>query len=339
MNISAKNLAKHLGVSPATISIVFNNGSGVSEKTKLKVLKAAKELGYQHNTKSYHSNENSVIQLCIYKKHGQIVNDTPFFSELLEGISLQVTEYKYNLHITYLYENQDLASQILRIKNNKCVGLIILATEMLETDIDFFNVLHLPMVILDNYFEHKYFDSVLINNIQSAYAATMYLIEMGHTEIGYIASSLPVYNFKERRKGYCKAISTLSNEKFSLEEIVNVFPTSEGAYKDFRNYLSSNPKLPTAFFAENDIICAACMKALIDEGYHLPEDVSFVGFDDIPLCEFLTPKLSTINVPKRQIGITAVNRLFAHINNCSETIQKVEVSSRLIIRNSVKKLN
>jgi len=99
----------------------------------------------------------------------------------------------------------------------------------------------------------KSVDSVIINNVEGSYKATKHLIESGHKEIGHLSSSVPINNFKERKAGYSLA---LSEHNLESDENYNIRlePTMEGAYLDMTHYLRNNTKLPTAFFADNDII-------------------------------------------------------------------------------------
>ena len=165
--------------------------------------------------------------------------------------------------------------------------------------------------------------------------ATSYLVNHGHQQIGYLRSKIRIKNFLEREDGFCKGLSTQKRSDY----IFDVEPTSEGAYHDMKALLEKSPKLPTAFFADNDIIAISCMKALKEKGFRLPEDISVIGFDDImPLCEIIEPKLTTMRVPKQRLGMLAVDRLIANINNEAKEIIKLEVSTELVERDSVYKI-
>ena len=111
MNISAKELAKLINVSPATVSMVFNNKPGISDATRELVLKTAAEYGYAPKKNEASGASSRIIQLVNYKKHGKVAADTPFFSQLTEGISTECTRQGCALHISYFYETMDIDSQ------------------------------------------------------------------------------------------------------------------------------------------------------------------------------------------------------------------------------------
>ena len=336
MSISAKELATKLNISAATVSMVFNNKPGISPATKAMVLEAAKEYGYEPVKKAEESQPNQVIHFIIYKKHGHVVTDTPFFAQIMEGINLQCQKYNCRQQITYVYENPSLQTRLNDIYKLECSGIILLGTEMEPEDFKHFETLSIPIVILDNYFEDIKYDSVLINNIQGAYSATKHLIQNGHQKIGYLHSNIGIGNFAERSDGYYKALSA---HQLPVNDnlIQPVSPTSEGAYEDIKRYLNSSPEVASAYFADNDIIAVAAMRAFKDAGIKVPDEISLVGFDDLPICDLVEPPLTTMSVPKLQLGALAVDILMSKINKSTNEIIKVEVSPTLIERRSVKK--
>ena len=341
MAILAKDIANALGISPTTVSMVFNNHPGISDETREKVLKAAADMGYTKHLEKSAGSQVKHIQLILYKRHGNVVADTPFFAMLTQGIDAQVKKRGYQLLITYFYQNESIPEQIRSLQATNCAGIILLATEMHTVDLWPFEKLSIPIVILDNCFPFKNYDSIQINNIQGARLAVQHLIDCGHTEIGYLSSRVEIRNFRERMEGYLKAIRTISVPNHSSKRIIKIAPTTEEAFTDMEAYLSSTSgPMPTAFFADNDIIAAACMRALKRAGYRIPEDISLVGFDNVPICEALDPPLSTIDVPKSTLGKLAVNQLVSLINGETDGVTtKIEVSTGLVKRDSVRTLH
>lgn len=335
MGLSAKDIAKTLNLSPSAVSIALNNKPGVSDETRRLVLEFAEQHGYSRYIRKQKNSAESFIQFIIYKKHGSIVGDTPFFSRLSEGISGQTGLRGYKLQISYFYESQSFSDQLNTLKNANIEGIILLATEMNPADIKKFRALNIPIVVLDSYFEDEMFDCVVINNVQGAYLATMHLIEKGHRRIGHLCSNVEINNFRERRDGFIRAINKCSELNIESETIL-IEPTYEGAYLNMTEYLEAhNSILPTAFFADNDIIATSCLRALKDKKYKLPQDISIIGFDDIPVCEMTRPALSTMSVPKKELGILAVDRLVSLITGEAKETVKIEVGTTLIERSSV----
>lgn len=331
MSISSKELAEILGVSPSSVSIALNGKSGISDETREMILKAAED--YDLRRSKRRSSQAQFINLVIYKKHGLVYGDTAFFSAVIEGISTHTAELGYNLQISYFYGNQNQEEQMKILRMSDCAGLILLATEMLREDILPFLDLPQPMVVLDSYYEDLNLDCVVINNVCGAYLATRHLLESGHRRIGHIASSVTINNFAEREIGFAKAVAEYPDCVCST---VRVSSTQEGAYCDMSAFLDTKPHLPTAFFADNDIIAVSCIRALKEHGYQIPDDISFVGFDDMPLSYVVSPKLTTIHVAKETFGQRAVARLVEKIRKMERVSLRIAVNPTLTLRDSVK---
>ena len=309
MGVTGKDVAQYVGVSAATVSMVFRNKPGVSSEVRGRVLAAAQALGYEY-TGTAGTRQAGVIQLIIYKRHGKVVSDTPFFEHLTKGVADEVHRLGFQLSITYFYGTESAAEQLRGIKSTKCAGIILLATEMHTDDLAIFESLNVPIVLLDNWFPSKRYDAVVIDNRRGAMYATQYLIKCGHTRLGYLHSKVGIRNFLERREGYLGAVGSIKKPgNDSAQRIVRVGTTIESAFEDMSAYLAIDPVLPTAFFADNDIIAAGCIRALLKAGYRVPEEISVIGFDDMPICQLIEPQLTTMAVPKESMGALAVERL------------------------------
>jgi len=339
MEFKVKDIAAELGLSPSTVSLVLNSKPGISEATRERVFEALRERGYQHYRPA--PQIQATIKLVICKKHGSVVSDTPFFAQLIEGIEMRSRHHGFNTIIVHLDISDNIAEQLHQVIAPGCNGLLLLATELFEPDLGRISETGLPFVVLDSYFENMNFDTVVINNMQGSYAATKYLASLGHQKIGYIGSSVVINNFLERRDGFLKAMRVrdlLVNDDYYFL----VDSTMEGAYRDMcvhlERFKNKGDFKATAFFCDNDIIASACMKAFKEYGFSLPEDISFIGFDDMPFCSITDPPLSTMMVPKREMGALAVDRLANKISGQHDEIVKIEISARLIARNSVRRL-
>lgn len=334
MKTIMQDIAKAAGVSPGTVSNALNNKKGVGKETKERVLQIAQQMGYNRENKE----ETKIIRFVMFKKHGFVVSDTPFFSELIEGIESECRANGLEVVVSQVIENEHSKNDIKEIIKQKHIdGMLLLATEMIESDLEFFRNLDIPVVILDNYFNGADYDQVLINNTQGAYQAVKYLVDNGHKEIGCLGSSKLINNFRERYEGFQKALIE-TNLRINHQYEVVLEPTLEGAYRDMKEVLSDkNFKLPTAYFAFNDIIAFGAMRALKESGIKIPDQVSIIGLDDMPFCEISSPRLSTIKVYKRYIGKIAVRRLIEKIVDHDEATLKIEINTELIERESVKK--
>ncbi len=335
MVVTAKQLAGILGLSESAVSLALNNRPGVSSQTRKQVFEAAKKFGYDFSRKGIRlSAKKGTICFAVYKKSGAVVDDTPFFSALTDGVSITCRREGYDCAIRYLYEDDDLPDQIYSLHTAHFDGVIVLATEMEEKTLSAFDRLNIPKVFLDAYFERPEYDFVLINNIQGAYMAASYLIKKRRTQPGYLRSAYPISNFEQRADGFYKAIRAagMSTSKSTVHRLT---PSQEGAYEDMKSLLEAGEQPADCYFADNDLIAIGAMQALKEKGYRIPEDVAVVGFDDMPACEYLSPPLTTVMVPKTVLGETAAERMIHLIERKDSQPLKTEVFTRLIRRKSV----
>lgn len=336
MAVTARDVAKRAGVSPATVSLVFRGKPGVGKETRERVFACAKELGFEYEAPEQ-PRSTSTILLVIYKRHGHVVGDTPFFEELVKGVSDATYKHGYHrLSVSYFYAGESKTEQLKAIRSVKCAGIILLATEALAGDVTQFEHLGVPLVLLDSWFPSKRLDSVVIDNTRAAFEAVHYLSRAGHTRIGYLHAGVSIRNFLERQAGFVSAIREFAPESAAQPQIVRVGSSIESAYDDMCAYLDTNPELCSAYFADNDIVAVGCMRALSEHGVRMPEDVSIIGFDDMPYCETVTPRLTTMLVPKPAMGELAVKRLVELIRKetLGETI-RTAVLPKIIERDSV----
>ena len=351
MSITAKELAKKLELSEAAISMALNNKPGVSTQTRKRILEAAKENGYDFSRIQPVENsrpDRGIIYLAVFRKHGALIPDPPvnvisdhgnnvpdvsFFAQLSEGIASASKNCRFHLNISYLYNEDDIDSFIQEFKRFGAKGVLLLGTEMHEHDLRPFIKSNIPFVLIDNYFEGQNANCILINNVQGAYLATEYLIQKKIGQPGYLRSSYMSTGFEERADGYYKAIR--KNGMSTSRSIVHqLTPSIDGAYSDMKELLKNNVELSTCYFADNDLIAAGALRALTEAGYRIPHDISIIGFDDMPLCTYITPSLTTIHVPKQYMGELAVKRLAEIIENPSSCPVKIEIATQIKKRKS-----
>lgn len=334
MKVNIRKISELTGFSPATVSNALNHKRGVNADTAAKILQVAKELGYNEESKI------SKIKFVMFKKYGNVVEDTPFFPLMIAGVEEECRNLGLEMVLMNLDRRQSNYEEALAgICTDKTSGVILLGTEMEDDDIDLIRQMPHPCVLIDYWKEDMSFDAVLINNEDSARMATEFLIEKGHTQIGYLKGSFRIKPFRTRYVGYKRALDRAGialNEAYTVE----LSPTTDQAYLDMKAYLTRKPrpKLPTAFFADNDVIALGAMKALWECGIRIPEDVSIVGFDDLTFSSISNPPLTTIRVPKQEIGRVAVRRLRDMMKETEGFHLKTQVCTEFVERQSVQEL-
>lgn len=332
MKVSIKRLSEVTGFSPATVSNALNNKKGVNRETADQIVRAAKELGYYEEAKI------NRIKIVTFRRHGNVVRGYEAYTSLVQWMEKECRKAGYQTLIYNLDQPEDAFRESLEeIKNDKNSGIILLAAGMLEEDAGLFKDSLAPLVLVDNWFDDLLYDSVLMNNEDAVYHAVNYLIRKGHRKIGYICSSSRIKNFYYREQGYRRA---LSDNHIELETDF-VYPlriSVEESYKDMKDFLSKPHKMPTAFVCDDDLFAFSAMKAITEAGYRIPEDVSVIGFDDLPFCEVSAPRLTSIRVDKQGMAQMAVRRLKDLIDGEYSSKMKIQICTEFIERESVRSL-
>jgi LacI family transcriptional regulator len=340
------DIAKAADVSPSAVSLALNNKSGVSGEVRDRILGIARTMGYRSVIRQEGRGAAAGIKLLKIAKHGHIVNErhNAFITEYLEGIEQGAKRRNYKLEVSFF--NRTPVEEIVEAElnagiNKKAGGLIVLGTELSAHELSFFTTLSQPAVFIDTYFPLAVFDCIDMDNGDGVFRSVEYLYRMGHRNIGLIKSSYETRNFREREEGFREAM-----EYFSLpvqeDFITAVDPAYEQAASDTARFLErprSKGSFPSAFFCMNDIIAYGCMRALREEGFAIPGDVSVIGFDDLPSSSVTDPPLTSIRVAAHQIGERALEKLSERIEGAAGgQPEKILVSGTLMIRGSVKKI-
>ncbi|MDR2914550.1 MAG: LacI family transcriptional regulator [Tannerella sp.] len=335
--VRAKDLAKELGVSTATISLVLNGKPGISDKTRENVIQKIKELGYGYLLQSQPelADESSTLGFIIYKNNGELLGMNSFFPLILDGIELTARQHGYNL-VVITIEKWEIEKQINYIRDSNCAGYVIFATEMHEEEVVYFEKLGIPFVLFDNYFVDKQINSVKVNNEQGTYTAVKYLYDKGHRTIGYLTSGLDINSFVERRNSAFAAMRQFGMEN-QEQYCYNIGYPHEKSEIGMTIVLTGKDKrkLPTAFLADNDLVAVGAIQAMKRLGHRIPEDFSVIGYDDRPICTLVEPRLTTIQLPRGRFGAESVEQLIRTMQKEETAFVKVEVNGILIERETV----
>jgi DNA-binding LacI/PurR family transcriptional regulator len=327
-------------VSTATVSLVLNNKPGVSEATRQKILQITQSL-INSTPNQFSPNDSSAKTIRFLKviNHGHVLNrdHNVFIASYLDGLEAEARTKGYTLEVTTL-ETIESATINAALSHPNFQGLIILGTELTEKDLNAFEAFSIPMVFIDTEYEHLPFNFVDMNNLEAVHQIIKYFIDHGHTKIGLIKTGVETGNFRLREHGFYNA---LQYYKIPLNHsyIFQIDSTFDGAYQNMLQLLKKSPSLPTALFSLNDIMAYGCIKAFKEFDLRVPEDISIIGFDDLPLSALMDPQLTTIKISKKQIGKMAMKLLFEKIESNAAVSSKIIIGSELVVRNSVKSLN
>ena len=237
----------------------------------------------------------------------------------------------------YLDKNMPLNERYLAMEDFRYAGYIIYAVEMYPEDMEFFSRLSAPCVFLDNPLPTLDVDAVTVDNFLGIYQGFEYLYRMGHREFGYIKSRFPIICFDERYQAFKECMSR-RGLVFAERHVMEVGYLEAQTEKDVERYLDENDSLPTAFLADNDLLACRAVQAFKRRGIRVPEEVSFVGFDNRPICAFIEPKLTTVRLPGEEMGETAVRALVEKIEKARIYNIKYKIEPQLVQNESVRRL-
>jgi LacI family transcriptional regulator len=331
------DIAKEASVSQSAVSLALNNKPGISDEVRRKIIAIAERLEYRNSGSENIAIKGMAIKLIKIAKHGHIVNEwhNAFISEYMEGIEKAAKKRKAKFEVSF-FDRVPIEEIISAHRKAAIDGLIVLGTELNAYELNFFAEITKPIVFIDTYFPLSVYDCIDMDNVDGVFKAVQHLYSCGHRKIGLVKSSIETRNFRMRENGFREAM-----EYFSLpvkeNYIVSVDPTYHQSIADMGKYLNKASSLPTAFFCMNDIMAYGCMKALRDHNRRIPDDVSVIGFDDLPSSGISDPPLTTIRVSSHKIGQRALEKLIEHIRNPEDHIpENILISGKLVTRNSVR---
>ena len=338
MSTTIKDIAERADVSISAVSLVLNNKPGVGQHTRERILKIADELKYHQRGRITAVNRGTIRFLKI-ARHGRTVNrdHTVFIADYIDGIVQRAKELNCKIEVTSFHTTPIEAIAGGLGRQSDLEGAIVLGTELSRDDIAAFLDLPLPLVFIDTFLDYFPFDFVDMNNEDSVFKVIEHFYHHGHREIGIVQSSVNTRNFWLRSRAFGNAMRFLdrsSQNRFSFD----VDSTFDGAYRDMAAYLKNGAELPTALFCINDIIAFGVLKALREAGVGVPDEVSIIGFDDLPTAALVDPPLTSIAVSKREIGKAAMSWLARRISEPEMPPVKTVVGGTLMVRSSVKTL-
>ncbi len=342
---TAKDIAKKLGISTASVSVALNGKPGVSAATRQRILAAAAELGY-YAPKITAADSRQFCFLIYIDPEVGIVKASTYYTFVLQSVERAAKELGCRVLIRYYYANRSFTEQMSDILQD-IDGLLVLGTDMTgaqQSELGGMIVngsLPFPVVVIDNFILSAYADCVGNDNLYGTKAAVSYLIDQGRRTFAYVRANQRVANFEDRENGIRLAIAEHLGGDAAPLMVIPVDISPDRTFQDICSWLEQCPALPEAIIAENDEVAAAAIRALRFRGCAVPEEVAVMGFDDIPICEMVDPAISTVHTHKEQLGSEAVSLLYRRIV-AGETAQsirshgciKLALSTRIVARGS-----
>ncbi len=329
--VTIKDIARELGISPSTVSKALKDHPDINSETKKKVQELAKRLKYKPNlvALSLLESQTKTIGLII----PQVVHH--FFSSVISGIEDVLDEKGYFLMVCQSNESYEKEVKNAFALLSSRVDGILASVSKETTDFSHFENLiesNIPVVFFDRYPELIEADCVLINDMEASFMATEHLIKQGCKRIAHFGTFQHLRIGQERKEGYRKAL-----EKYKVpfnENMVFLCDTREQAVIKAKELMESVNK-PDGIFAVNDRTALGAMEGVKEAGYSVPGDIAIMGFTNEYFSTICDPTLSTIEQPGFEMGRKAASMILERLHSDTEVPPRKEIiPTRLIIRKS-----
>lgn len=335
-----KDVAKHAGVSTAAVSYVLNGKeSKVSPETIEKIKDSIKVLNYVPNftARSLVNNSSKLVGVMIPQTEGhkQLLLENPFYSEIVSGIELKLREHGYHLLLSGVDNGKSYLD--LSVQRNLDGAIIMgIYPEQFYAEL---KEVKIPIVLIDSYINDSYFSKVGIDDEYGGYLATKHLIDQGHRNIALVTGMIRKDGVVEKRfLGYKRALREL-NIFYNADYVFEHSVSYAYGYEAGKIIASRHPEI-TAAFATADLVALGMIKGIKECGKDVPDDISVIGFDDIPLAKIFIPQLTTIKQDIMTKGWTAAQLLIDIIDSeTPESVNKKEIMLPLTVveRQTVKR--
>ena len=320
--MTIKDLAAKTGYAVATVSRALNNHPNVSEKARAAILKAADESGFQLNTNAKQLKQQKATSILVVVKG----TSNELFSGLVENIQNLIAETSYPLFVDYLDEDCNEVLRALQLcREKKPLGVLFLGGNRENFARDFGKI-QVPCVLVTNdasSLPYPNLSSVYVDDFQASRCAIDTLAALGHRHIAVVGGDRLVSDTSRLRYEGC--LQSLINHNLPFDPEKD-YQGGRFSYQDGYNAtarLLADGRQFTALFAQADIMAIGAIRALADHGLRVPQDVSVMGFDGLPLGSFLVPQLSTIGQPVPQLARRSVEILLACIEQDSPAVHEI----------------
>jgi LacI family transcriptional regulator len=321
-------VARAAGVSRMTASRALNNRPGVSRPVREEILRLAGEMGYSVNltAQKLASRRNRILALVAVQMH------SPYVSEVVVGAVRAARMAGYEMLLYSLLDpDEQLPATVTQVIGQIAQGVIAL----LPYTHDYFGALRaagVPLITVESSVELTEFPTIATDGYNGARDAMRHLMALGHRRIGYITGNERMASAVQRRRGYENGL-TERGIRLDRTLIARGDYTQPSGIEAARRLLTLRHP-PTAIFSGNDVQALATMAVASEIGLRIPEDLSVVGFDDIPQASQVHPPLTTVRQPMQQMGRSAVNTLLAMLAGIEVASPVLTLPTELVVRKS-----
>jgi LacI family transcriptional regulator len=331
-NLTLEDIAKQAGVSRSTVSRVVNDDPNVSKTVRQRVQAVIISTGYHPHAaaRSLVSQRSWMIGLVLPRSVSNFFTD-PYFPFLTQGVAKACNQHNYTLGL-FLVETKEDEQRIFPLVSGRGLldGIVLQTAQMGDKLIDRLTRVDFPVVVAGRPFNTDDVSFIDVDNLLAAQNAVRHLIRLGYRRIATITGRLGSTTGLDRLEGYRNAI---------LEQVWEIDESliAEGDFTEASGYAAMKlllPIKPDAVFAASDTLAIGAIRAVQEAGLRVPQDVAFVGFDDLPIASQPEYKLTTVRQPILQFGAKAVETLIDIIENGINPPRRIMMDTELIIRES-----
>lgn len=305
-----EDIARSLGVSKSTVSKALNGAKDISKAMRQTVLERAVEMGYSRLARSA-----ELPRLAVFVINMEYIKPEDFGYDLVMGFRQAAEPAGYQVEVIPLTQQMQQTHYDTYMVQNNFGGAFLLGLSLLDPWMKDFETCKTPAILYDNHINRNpRVTHVGVDNAEGMELAVQYLKELGHTKIGYLSSELEAYVYRQRYNAFFQALKTCGLESDE---------TLAGHSYFINECMQHLPKLIdqgcTAIVCSHDLLANSVMIHCAQMGYRIPEDISILGFDDIPMCRYTLPPLSSIRQDRINIGKSGFYAMLNQLNNVHVT--------------------
>jgi DNA-binding LacI/PurR family transcriptional regulator len=329
--ITLKAVAQHLGLTPGTVSAVLNDSPSarsIPQETKKRIHAAAKELNYRPNFFARTLRNKRTYTIGVIAEE---IGDS-YGSTIISGIEQYLRKRDYFFLTVAHRHDPELLSRYSQLLSERGVeGIITVDTTVQEEPT-------LPTVAVAGHKKLKGVTNIVLDHLQAAVLALNHLKELSHERVAFMKGNPLSSDSKDRWDAICQVAEQigLRIDPDLVVQIDTDDATPQLGYP-FAKELLARKKPFTALFAYNDISAIGAIRAFQEQGLRVPQDISVMGFDDIPGAAFHTPSLTTVRQPLNRMGEVAAQSLLARIEGSTEYPTEIAIEPELVVRESTAK--
>jgi DNA-binding LacI/PurR family transcriptional regulator len=328
--VTSTDVARHAGVSQSAVSRVFTPGASVSEKTAAKVRAAAEALGYRPNVlaRSLITGRSKIIGLVVAYLENQ------FYPDAIERLSLALQDKGYHLLVFITPgTGPDVDRVVDELMDYRVDGIITASVGMSDELTERCDAAGIPVVLFNRGQDDPRLSSVTSANFDGARQIAEFLVAGGHQRIAHISGWTGASTGRDRQAGFLAGLKAAGVAPVAVAS--GDYKRQEAA-EAARAMMQADPA-PDAIFVGNDHMALAVMDTLrFDLGLRVPQDVSIVGYDDVPLASWQAYDLTTWRQPSQKMVDATVRLLLARIHDADQPPEKLEIDGRLVMRGSAR---